>query len=209
MCFLNCSFSDIANGFSIGGVIFTAIGVIIAILTFVLAKKGIEIVSELKRNQHAAAYGFYSNILTYFKQLEGFIYNGNDMADWLKLLGLNSDEIGKKDQKSTEIVNAEKCAKIAYKFLDFLAQAPNQVPPISENCKQWDVNFDKLREYLFNLANYRLTAYTKWSASKIADTFNDLKIVIESIKKDITDFKEKEFYKELNGPNNKSTDSHK
>lgn len=202
MWFLNCALSDVTNVFSICGVICTAVGLLIAILTYIIAKRGIAIMTELKRNQHAAAYGFYANILTYFKQLNGFIYNGNAMADWLSLLGLNSDEISKKEQKSTEIINADKCAKIADKFLDFLAQAPNQVPPINKNCAQWDVDFDKLREYLFNLANYRLTAYTKWNSSNIAVTFADLIQVMGRIESDIKEFRKK-IYEDLISENKK------
>lgn len=184
MILLNCSLNlavDIA----------TILSSVFALATLIIAMIGVKWVYNIRQHQHEASYGFYANLLTYFDMLELFLKTGEEMSPWLIVLGKNKDEILKLEQKGY-IEEADKCAIIAQKILDFLAKAQNQVPPNKKEEEIWEQKLNVLRKNLVKIAYYDLSAYADWGETSRQETFNGFVEAINYISEEIKRYKFKD-----------------
>jgi hypothetical protein len=159
--------------------IVSVIELFISICTLIIAAIGAVCVYSYRAHQKEAIYGFYQNLKTFLLAFR--LYTSNSMnapPAWMKTLGKKQDEIRQADEENIKPI-AEFCSD----FFAFLSTTSNQIPPSRKkrDRETWNRSFDNLRECLFEIKNYNLQAYPKWSDSKINDTYDSMRKSINNI----------------------------
>ncbi|MDR0867184.1 MAG: hypothetical protein LBP75_01755 [Planctomycetota bacterium] len=167
---------------------------IILFLTLAVTVYGMVFVRSIKKHQDDAAYGFYSNLQVYLEQIALLIKNksSDDVDEWLKVLGM-SDNDRNKTEHLTYKNKAIEVARFAKKFVDFLAMASNQVPPVRKNKDSvvWEKQFEIMRTALIHIAYHEeIGICVGWTDSKYPKTSKEFVEAIDGIADSIKRYKD-------------------
>ena len=164
------------------------ISAITSFVMVVISVIGVIGLFNLRKQQKEACYGFYLNVATHLEIIKSYLTLSNEMASWLRILGMDYASRKKSDNKSI-YETALKVAEYSSNFLQFLETATNQVPPFcgKKEKQEWNNSFSILRKNLieFSLWNKLNNVYNEWGPDNCEKSYKELKNAIDCILKNI------------------------